>query len=129
MPRSLLKCIVLNICYFLSFLCDSCHGNMKNKSHGSLLFKFAISLGERGQLTRQARDIVMDQEKRLFLFLLHNILHFYFIIVVNVTGYHLLLRSCIIHFPNIMSFHHHYHPMAGLGVGGVISHFVDKNTG
>lgn len=64
MSRFLIKCIVLNICWFLSFLCDSCfHGNMKNKSHGSLLFKFPISLGTRGGLARQAKHTTMDQNK------------------------------------------------------------------
>lgn len=48
----------------------------------SLLFPW----GNRSGLITQAKDTVMDQRKRLFLFLLYNILHFYFI-VINVNSY------------------------------------------
>lgn len=73
----------------------------------SLLFPW----GNRSGLITQAKDTVMDQRKRLFLFLLYNILHFYFI-VINVNSY-FFFRFYIVSFSNIMSFHHHYHPLWG----------------
>ena len=83
----------------------------------SLLFPW----GDRDGLTRQTKDTFMDQKKKLFLFLLHDILHFYLIIIINVNSY----CSGLISFLNIMSFYHHDHPMGA----GVISQFVDKKTG
>lgn len=80
--------------------------NKKVMSLCSLSLQFHWGKGE--WVNKRQKIQLRIKKRRLFLFPLHDILHF-FIIIINVRSYNSLFRSDIVSFPNIVSFNHHYY--------------------